>query len=241
MLRPAICGTISNGMKAIIFAAGKGTRLKPLTDDRPKPMVEVLGIPIVGYTIKALPDKVEEAILVVGYRKEQIIDYFGNEYAGKRIVYAHQEEPRGTFHALHVARPFLDGAPFLTINGDDLYAREDLERIIDHPNSMLVAEWGNADRFGVCEVDDRGNLKSLIEKPDRSSGNLVYTGACVLTHDIFDESPVYGKTGEQVLPPSILGMSKKMPVAVLTARFWHPIGYPEDVVSGEKRLREFLV
>ena len=226
-------------MKAIIFAAGKGMRLRPMTDSTPKPMIAVAGKPILERTLEALPDAVREVVFVVGYLKEQIINRFGITHAGRRIIYADQGELRGTLHALRAARPHLDDTPFLVLNGDDLYHKADLERIVRHPNSILVSEWENPERFGVCVVDEYGNLKDLKEKPAHLSGTfLVYTGASVLTQSIFSEPVVYGKNDEELLPPAILSLGKKTPVVTLRAQFWHPIGFPEDIASAELKLAE---
>ena len=72
-------------MQAVILAAGVGKRLKPLTDDLPKPMVRVNGRPILEYTLSILPKEIDEVILIVGYLKEKIIEYFGDSFKGVPI------------------------------------------------------------------------------------------------------------------------------------------------------------
>ncbi len=83
-------------MKAVVLAAGKGTRLQPLTDDLPKALVEVDEKPLLTHCLDELVSlDADEFVIVVGYRKEQIIDYYGNSYNGVPITYVHQEEPAG--------------------------------------------------------------------------------------------------------------------------------------------------
>ena len=74
-------------MQCVILAAGKGERMRPLTNDRPKPLVLVLGRPLLEHIIEALPAAIDEIILVVGYRGEQIQKHFGTEYGGRRVHY----------------------------------------------------------------------------------------------------------------------------------------------------------
>ena len=89
-------------MQAVILAAGKGTRLKPLTDSIPKSLIEVNGSPIIEQTLKALPSSVHEIFIVVGHLKEKIKEHLGNEWDGKKIYYIEQDELDGTGSALHL-------------------------------------------------------------------------------------------------------------------------------------------
>jgi len=88
-------------MKAVVLAAGKGTRLRPLTDDKPKALVEVDGRPILSHCFDELVDlDAEGFVVVVGYRKDDIIEYYGDEYEGVPITYAEQERQLGLADAL---------------------------------------------------------------------------------------------------------------------------------------------
>ncbi|ESS04761.1 MAG: dTDP-glucose pyrophosphorylase, partial [uncultured archaeon A07HR67] len=88
-------------MKAVVLAAGKGTRLRPLTDDKPKGMVEVAEKPLITHCFDQLIDLgADELVVVVGYMKEQIIDHYGDAYEGVPITYTHQREQKGLAHAL---------------------------------------------------------------------------------------------------------------------------------------------
>lgn len=126
-------------MQAIIFAAGKGTRMRELTEGTPKSMLEVAGKPILQLKLDALPESVDEVILVVGYLGSVIHNYFGGLYGGRRILYVEQENPvGGTADALWQAKDILKGK-FLAMNGDDLYATADMEKMLATDDwSMLV-------------------------------------------------------------------------------------------------------
>ncbi len=228
-------------MQAVILAAGEGKRLRPLTEDRPKPMVLVGGKPILEYTLSILPKEIDEVILVVGYKQEKIKEYFGNEFEGKKLIYVDQPEAKGTGEALARTRHLLNGEPFLMLFADDLYHPDDLAVLAasDCP-AIVVKEKEHPERFGVCEVSDDGFLLELIEKPEHPSGNLVNMGPSLLHHDIFDfdiEAPLL-PNGESCLPEHIGRLAKKRPVRAFQARFWHPIGYPDDLDTAHEHIQK---
>ena len=111
-------------MKAIILAAGEGRRLRPITHYVPKPMLPFFSKPFLAYTLENLSGLVDSAVLVVNYKNEQIIDYFGNSYASLPLEYVEQEHLKGTAAALLAARHSVEGR-FLVIQGD-VYASRSL-------------------------------------------------------------------------------------------------------------------
>ncbi len=216
-------------MQAVILAAGEGKRLRPLTEDRPKPMVLVGGKPILEYTLSILPKEIDEVILVVGYKQEKIKEYFGDEWQGRRLIYVDQPEPKGKSEALERTRHLLRAEKFLMLHGDDLFHPEDLSLCVNADELMILAkETDRPEQMGICSVDENGYLTGIIEKPEAPLSNLANVGVYVLNHDIFDIPKTWVKN-EHYLAPQVGALSKKKPIKVLTARFWHPIGYPEDV------------
>ena len=216
-------------MQAVILAAGVGKRLKPLTDDLPKPMVRVNGRPILEYTLSILPKEIDEVILIVGYLKEKIIEYFGDSFKGVPIRYVEQKAPLGMSDALNCAKPFLKSGDFLVMVGDDLYHPDDLRDIIhtDSP-AMLVKETNSPEKFGVCVVEN-GYLIKTAEKSLNPPSNLANIGVYLLNEGIFKVSMVQLPNGEFNLPEQIGLWAQDTKVHIVEARFWHPIGYPEDV------------
>ena len=87
-------------MKAIILAAGEGTRLKPLTLDIPKSLISIGGKPIIDRIFESLPDEIDEVFIVVGHLKEKIKSHLGDNFRGKKVSYANQIDKHGTFGAL---------------------------------------------------------------------------------------------------------------------------------------------
>lgn len=221
-------------MQAVILVAGEGRRLRPLTEDTPKPMVLVGDVPILEYTLSILPESIDEIILAVGYKKEKIIDYFGDEFNGIPIRYVEQKNRLGTAHALALAKDILGEEPFLFLFGDDLYHQDDLVSLVGVGQpAILVKRSDHPERFGVCLVDERGNLKEILEKDPNPPSDLVNIGAYILSSEIFNIPAAKDDRGEELLPLQIANWAKTRPIKVVEAKFWHPIVYPEDVEAAE--------
>lgn len=223
-------------MKAVILAAGEGKRMQPLTLTRPKPLVEVLGKPILAHILEALPKEIDEVVLVVGYKREMIEGYFREKYAGRKLSYVVQERVEGTLKALSLARPHLSGR-FLLMNADDIHGTEALEEALRYPLSLIVAPHKEPKLFGVVKVGEDGNLEEIIEKPEVPPTNLVSTGAMVLDERIFGYDVSASPSGEYYLPDALQELAKDAPVAVVVQDLWLPLGRPEDIAPAEERLR----
>ncbi|MDY7081931.1 MAG: nucleotidyltransferase family protein, partial [Halobacteria archaeon] len=116
-------------MKAVVLAAGEGTRLRPFTDNKPKALVEVGGKPLLSYCFDVLKPYVDEFVVTVGYKKEKIIEYYGDVYDDTPITYVHQREQKGLAHALLVAEPEIEDR-FVVMNGDNVI-RANVEDVIN--------------------------------------------------------------------------------------------------------------
>lgn len=225
-------------MKAIILAAGRGTRLRPLTDSTPKPMVSLRGVPLLEYTLSILPKRIDGVVVVVGYMSDKIRNYFGAGFAGRSIEYVLQTEPRGTFHALRQAQDRLDGEDFLIVSGDDVYLAKDLDRVVSTKHlSVLTNKTSQPERFGICKLNGEGFLESIIEKPVDFCGDLANIGVYKLNHNIFKQPVVVGSNGEELLAPMIGRMATSEKIEVVRASFWHPIA---DMVDWEKAQKILL-
>src|SRR3989344_5790276 len=124
-------------MRAVILAAGEGLRMRPLTETKPKPMVEILGKPLLHHIFNALPDEVSEVILVTGYLEDKIKEYFGENFSGKKIKYVHQPKKLGTAQALWLARSLLAAERFLMLYADDLQSKADIQKCPSQPRSIM--------------------------------------------------------------------------------------------------------
>ena len=223
-------------MQAVLMAAGKGVRMRPLTNDKPKQLVEVAGIPLIDHVLGVLPDVIDEVILVVGYKAEMIQEYLGDTYNGKKIQYVHQWMQAGTAHALSLARPFLNGK-FLLMNTDDIMGKEALEEAILHPLAILVSPHETPEKFGVVRVRENGTLEEIQEKPEHPATNLVSTGALVLDKRIFNYEAPRHESGEYYMTAPLEKMAKEYDVVVVEQPLWIPVGCPDDIPLAEARLR----
>lgn len=173
-------------MQAVIPAAGAGTRLGSLTEQRPKVLLPVDGQPLMEYAFETLAElPVDEVLVVIGYRGEQIVEHFGDRYGELPITYIHQRDRQGLAHAVELAGEHLDG-PFIVHNGDNII-NTNLDAVVDPvvdgsvDGSILVEQVteAHAKETGVLEVTD-GRVRRVVEKPDDPSSTLVTTGFYVL-------------------------------------------------------------
>ena len=222
-------------MQCVILAAGKGTRLRPLTENRPKPLVEVAGKALLEHVVDALPTAVDELIIVTGYLEEQIVDHCGEEFRGKKVRYVHQDVQNGPAQALWLCKEHLKGR-FILMFADDIHGKDDLARATSYTRSMLSITSPNPERFGVIVRNPDGTLAEMIEKPTHPPSNLVSTGPLVLDEHIFKFPPAAPINGEYFMPEILERYAREYPVAVVEQTLWIPIGYPEDIERAEQLL-----
>ena len=163
-------------MKVIIPMAGLGTRMRPHTFSRPKPLVNVAGQPMLTYLIDLFDDiKVDEWIFIVGYLGEQIEAFVAETY-DINAIYVVQEELIGQAHAVHLAKEHLAG-PCFVLFSDTLF-ETDLS-VIKNTNADAIAfvkEVEDPRRFGVVELNADGVVTRFIEKPDSMDNKNVVIG-----------------------------------------------------------------
>lgn len=222
-------------MQCVILAAGRGTRLRPLTEDRPKPLVDIAGKPLLFHILERLPDEITEVIIVVGYKGEQIVQSVGARFGGKVVRYIWQEEQRGTAHALGLCRECLRGK-FLLLNADDVYDTESLRTLIKKDLALLAHEHEHPEWFGVIVQNADGTLGDIIEKPRIPPSRLVSTGAMVLDERLFEYEPKRHESGEYFIPTQLAQLAKAFPVDIVPVKTWVAVGRPEDVYKAEKIL-----
>ena len=150
-----------------------------LTRDKPKLLLEINSKTILEYNLEAMPDEIDEVILVVGYMADKIREKFGDTFLGKKLTYVMQKELKGTAHALHSVKDALKDR-FLVIMGDDLYKKQDLEKLLSYQMSILVIETKEDDDKAYqtpVTMDDNGKLIDIVERQPAKKGQLVNCGA----------------------------------------------------------------
>ncbi len=233
-------------MDAVVLAAGEGTRLRPLTEDKPKGMVEVADKPILTHCFESLVDLgADQLVVVVGYMKEAIIEHYGDEFDGVPITYTHQREQQGLAHALLTVEDHVDD--FMLMLGDNIF-RANLEDVVRRHRearadaAFLVEEvpWEEASRYGVCDTNKYGEIVEVIEKPDDPPSNLVMTGFYTFTPAIFHACHLVQPSGrdEYELSDAVdLLLQSGRTIDAIGLDGWRmDIGYPEDREEAERRL-----
>jgi glucose-1-phosphate thymidylyltransferase len=179
-------------MQAIVPAAGEGTRLRPLTDDRPKGLVEVAGTPILTHAFEALRAAgVDGIVVVVGYLGEQIVDRYGDRYRDVPLTYAWQDERLGLGHAVSQAAEHVAG-DMMVWNGDNVGSVNLSELIARHRGTgamaTLLVDDVSRERAtaGAAFVLDDGEPVEVVEKPDEPPSTLIPRGVFAFSPRIFD-------------------------------------------------------
>jgi glucose-1-phosphate thymidylyltransferase len=234
-------------MQAVVLAAGEGTRLRPLTEDKPKGMVKVDGKPILTHCLEHLVELgADELVLVVGYRKQNIIDHYGDEFDEVPITYAHQREQKGLAHALLTVEEHIDD-DFMLILGDNIFqanlkdvVRRQQEDRADAAFLVEEVEWEEASRYGVCDTNKYGEVTNVVEKPDDPPSNLVMTGFYTFTPAIFPACQLVqpSNRGEYEISEAIdLLIQSGRTIDAIGLEGWRiDVGYPEDRDEAEERL-----
>ncbi len=188
-------------MKAVVMAGGEGSRLRPLTIRRPKPMVPIAGKPVMGHILDLLKRHgITEVVVTVQYLASNIEDYFGNgSQLGMHITYSREDTPLGTAGSVKNAEDSListgpggENEPFLVISGDALtdYDLTDLIRYHQEKKSMatlLLAHVHNPLEYGVIITNEDGHIAQFLEKPSWGEvfSDTINTGIYVLDPQIF--------------------------------------------------------
>lgn len=236
-------------MKAVIPAAGVGSRLRPLTNDRPKALVPVAGSPLLDHVFKELHriGADEEFIVIVGYEGEQIIDRYGDSHEGTPITYEWQDRQEGLGDAILHAEPHIEGdEAFIECHSDNLFDANtrDVVSAIRRDGVDAVCYADNVTReeateLGVLDVTD-GEVRRIVEKPDDPPSTLAQSGLFGLTGRVFDALRKTEKDrGELRLGNALDRLAGREDATVRAVEmdgWWQDVGYPED----RKRATEHL-
>jgi UDP-N-acetylglucosamine diphosphorylase / glucose-1-phosphate thymidylyltransferase / UDP-N-acetylgalactosamine diphosphorylase / glucosamine-1-phosphate N-acetyltransferase / galactosamine-1-phosphate N-acetyltransferase len=232
--------------KAVLLAAGRGTRLGALTSERPKPMIPVRGAPVLEHILLGLKSAgASEALIVVGYRAEAIRDHFRDgSHLGVSIHYAHQEIPNGTGTAYALGRDFVNGEPFFASFGDILtdysHYRALLAEFSAAPcAAVLGINWMDDPSAGGAVYREGSRVIRVVEKPPSGTAgsNWNLAGVNVFGPEVFsaldriEPSPRGEKeitSGYEIL----LREGQEIRACELHG-FWSDVGTPESLAFAE--------
>ena len=209
-----------------------------LTETIPKPMLTVLGKNLIEWKLEALPQNITEVVLIVGYKKEVIMDYFGTAWRGIPISYIEQKVLDGTGGAIALCKEYVKETA-LFLYGDDIYKKEDLVKLCDFSFAMGVyddGEKGLAKKGQILEKD--GVLIGINEGTVQTGipSSLIFTGAGVISKEYFNYPAVKFSETEYGLPHTLVLVSKELPVHTVRATEWIQITSPESLIEAEKML-----
>lgn len=224
-------------MKALIPAAGKGTRLRPITENKPKALVDINNKPLIEHLIEELLElEIEGISIVKGYLGDKLRDSL-KKYD---VEFIEQEKQLGTAHA--VGKSNFD-EPFLVVNGDVFVHKKNLEKVIgefeegDGKVVMGTKRVKNPEEYGVIEVSGE-DVENIIEKPEKPPTKLINTGIYAFSPVIYDyiEKTKLSKRDEYEITDSLkLMLKENIPVKYVTFwEYWIDIGRPEDLERARK-------
>jgi dTDP-glucose pyrophosphorylase len=243
-------------MKALILAAGRGKRLGEAQGPMNKCMLELGGKPVIEYNLEraAELEDVDEIIVIVGYRAEDIINRYGTVYKGKKVRYVMQWEQRGLVHAIECSKHAISNDDFFLLLGDEV--------LVKSKHEEMLRNFKKEDLFGICGVcitkdrsrisrtytvivDDSGRIFRLIEKPKKALNDFQGTGHCIFKNEILsyiDRTPIHPERGEKELPDLIQcavddgHIIKIFPIC----EEYTNINTEEDLEEAEKIMRKHL-
>lgn len=225
-------------MNLVIMAAGEGSRMRPLTDATPKPLLKICGKTIVEHNIEDIVTHFDAIYFIVKYRKEDFREYFGNTYQWKPIHYIDQIEQAGTGAAILSLRGKISGE-FVVVSGDDLYEASDIMQLANSSGyGTLCKQVANPSDFGIFTVDASGKATGIVEKPtDASLGSLANIGNHKFDDQIFadlEQLPLSPR-GELEITDLIHQYIHEWKYSVVEATGrWITIGYPWDLLKANE-------
>lgn len=233
-------------MIPVILAAGPSTRTRPLTFSRPKPLLPFFEKTILENSLDCLVDLFPEVIIVVKFCQDQIRAKIGKSYKGVNIHYFEQEGQPGTGGVITQVRTQFE-PPFLVLNGDDIYARNDIERLAHHERAALISKTAVQSRTLDGWRVQEGKIVSLGAK-DAAYDFGVATGGYVLSEDYFSMPQVKLPGKEEVGLPQTLAQEVLAVTyeALFVEDYWYPVGYAWDLLKvhdpfWEKRREKIVI
>ncbi len=227
-------------MKAVILAAGEGSRMRPLTYTRPKVMLPIANKPILEHLLMEIKQAgIGEFIIIVGYHDEQVREYFGDgKKLGVTIEYCRQSAQLGTADALRMVEGLVDGN-FLMTNGDIIVGQKDIGRLIrKNVNTMSLIEVEDTKGLGVVELSGR-KIVRIHEKTAKPPSQMANVGMYLFTPEIFKaiSRTMKSPRGEYEITDSIQWMiDSGVTVSPQEISNWLDLSYPWDLLAANESL-----
>lgn len=228
----------------ILLVGGFGTRLKPLTNDSPKPMLPVAGLPVTEHQILAAKKAgLHTIVLATSYLAEVFTPYFGDGSKwGIKILYAVEKEPLGTGGAIRNAAELLGrDEPVVIFNGDVLSRHSIADQIAFHLEkgadaTLHLIDVEDARAFGCVPTDSSGRVTAFLEKMDNPVTNSINAGCYVFSPLIIDEIP-FGEVVsiERETFPALVSSGRAI-FGFKDQSYWLDVGTPAALFKGSRDL-----
>jgi glucose-1-phosphate thymidylyltransferase len=232
-------------MKVVIPLAGYGTRLRPHTYTKPKPLINIAGKPVLGHLLDKLSAlDISEYIFIVGYLGDQIADYIATQ-RNLPAKYVTQDELLGQSHAIYLAREYLDEEPVFVVFGDHIFESQfELLRNGNPEAVIYVKEVDDPRRYGVVMLDDNGYIVRIVEKAADPPSNLAVIGlyyinnGCKLAQAVERQLKEKRKTRSEYYIADALQylIDDGLKFQVETVPTWLDCGNPESVLEANRYL-----
>ena len=237
---------IGNSTRAILLVGGKGTRLAPLTNQTPKPMLKVAGKPVTEHQIvKAREAGIEEIVLATSYMAEVFEPYFGDgSKFGISIKYAVEEVPLGTGGAIANAAQMLDlryGESVVVFNGDVLSSHNLAKQIAQHHSTaadvtLYLTEVEDARAYGCVPLDVNGRVLEFLEKMDNPKANTINAGCYVFSARALNEIPRNTVVSVERDTFPLLLQKEFNVYGYKDGRYWIDMGTPQSLLKASRDL-----
>ena len=241
------------GRSAILLVGGRGTRLAPLTNNTPKPMLQVAGVPFTEHQInKARSAGITEIVLATSFKAELFEPYFGDgKNFGISIKYAVEEVALGTGGAISNAAAMLEGSGPVAIFNGDVLSKHDLDaQFKSHESNgadvtLYLTQVEDARAYGAVELDDSGRVLAFNEKMENPPTNIINAGCYIFNREVIAAIP-FGKviSVERETFPQLLSKGAKV-FGFIDKSYWLDIGTPAALLKASRDLvsemnKEFL-
>jgi D-glycero-alpha-D-manno-heptose 1-phosphate guanylyltransferase len=239
----ALVENAAPAMEAIILAGGRGTRLQSAVPDLPKPMAPIAGAPFLSYLLKYLEQSgIARFVISVGYKREAIMQAFGNDFNGIPIAYAIEGAPLGTGGAIKLALQKCAEDEVFILNGDTYLEADlrELARLRASQNadiSIALKEMADFDRYGSVELDSEGGIAAFREKEHTACG-CINGGVYYMSRDVFSGFDLPEKFSFEDFLAQNLGKLKLC--GLPSAGNFIDIGVPDDYEAAQTLLPKWV-
>jgi len=222
-------------MKAIILAAGRWTRLRPITNTNPKPLIKIAWKSILEHNLDIIYKKVDEVIIVVKYLKEKIIDEIWDNYRWTKISYITQWDEKWTGAAIKWLNFDLDT---IIMNWDSIFHKDDINALLDiNWYWVLVQKVKSPEKYWIFKVDENNNISNIVEKPSNFIWILANLWVYKFNSKIFEyvNNIELSTRGEYEITDAINLFVKAFPFkAIEINHSFIDIWYPWDIITANK-------